>query len=84
MDQEARNPVQTSRRDFLNGIGAGFSSLAMTGMLSADGFFHGKDDDQNKHKAKKPHHPPKAKNCIFLFMYGGPSQMETFDYKPKM
>lgn len=32
----------------------------------------------------KPHHPPKAKRVIFLFMHGGPSQVDTFDYKPKL
>ena len=35
MDLESKKPIQTSRRDFLNGIGGGFTSLAMTGMLSA-------------------------------------------------
>ncbi|MDP7203990.1 MAG: DUF1501 domain-containing protein, partial [Pirellulaceae bacterium] len=33
---------------------------------------------------KDPHFTPKAKRCIFLFMYGGPSQIDTFDYKPNM
>ncbi len=31
-----------------------------------------------------PHFPPKAKRAIYLFMNGGPSQMDLFDYKPKM
>ncbi|MGL5096280.1 MAG: DUF1501 domain-containing protein, partial [Planctomycetia bacterium] len=33
---------------------------------------------------KASHFPGKAKSCIFLFMYGGPSQMDTFDYKPEL
>src|SRR5215208_2147912 len=33
---------------------------------------------------KKPHFTPKAKSVIFLFMYGGPSHVDTFDYKPKL
>ena len=33
---------------------------------------------------KKPHFPAKAKSVIFLFMYGGPSHIDTFDYKPTM
>src|SRR5690606_12719574 len=33
---------------------------------------------------KEPHHDPKATACIFLFMYGGPSHVDTFDYKPEM
>ena len=31
-----------------------------------------------------PHWAPKAKSCIFLFMYGGPSQLDLFDYKPEL
>ena len=33
---------------------------------------------------KRPHFPPRAKNVIYLFMAGGPSQLELFDYKPKL
>ena len=33
--------------------------------------------------ARKPHLSPKAKTVIFLFMYGGPSHIDTFDYKPR-
>ena len=33
---------------------------------------------------KPPHFAPKAKSVIFLFMYGGPSHIDTFDYKPDM
>ena len=33
---------------------------------------------------KPPHHDPDATACIFLYMYGGPSHMDTFDYKPEM
>ena len=83
MDLE-NNPLSRTRREFLTNIGAGFTSLAMTGMLSADGAFQGQKAPQNPLAPKPPHFAPKAKSCIFLFMYGGPSQMETFDYKPKM
>ena len=38
----------------------------------------------NPLKPKNPPLPAKAKHVIFLFMYGGPSQVDTFDYKPKM
>lgn len=33
---------------------------------------------------RQPHHPPRARRVIFLFMHGGPSQMDTFDYKPRL
>jgi hypothetical protein len=46
---------------------------------SAEGSVH-----QNPLAAKDPHFTPKAKNVIFLFMYGGPSHIDTFDYKPAM
>ena len=78
-----------TRREFLWETGAGFTGLALTGLLSADGFFD-QQAQANSQAAihpmapKKPHFPAKAKSVIFLFMYGGPSQVDTFDYKPKL
>ena len=64
-------------------------AAALASMLSTDGFFDqsagaAEADYQNPLAAKPPHFAPKAKSVIFLFMYGGPSHMDTFDYKPKM
>src|SRR5215468_1580439 len=77
-----------TRREFLWETGAGFTGLAMTGLLSADGFFAEKAGaataDANPLTPKNPHFPGKAKSVIFLFMYGGPSQLDTFDYKPHL
>ncbi len=86
MNTEPDNTLDPDRRKFINQLGCGFTTLALTGMLSADGYFKDSVGDGRKNPLapKKPHHRPKAKACIFLFMYGGPSQMETFDYKPKM
>jgi hypothetical protein len=73
--------------------GAGFGSVALTGMLSGSGYFHSSAlgaDGSDALKASNPmatkpaHHEPKAKAVIFLFMYGGPSHMDTFDYKPEL
>jgi hypothetical protein len=73
--------------------GAGFGSVALTGMLSGSGYFHSSAlgaDGSDALKASNPmatkpaHHEPKAKAVIFLFMYGGPSHMDTFDYKPDL
>jgi hypothetical protein len=69
-----------TRREFLWQIGGGFGSVALTGMLSADGFA----DFANPLAPRKPQHDSKAKAVIFLFMYGGPSHVDTFDYKPKL
>jgi hypothetical protein len=82
------NFCQRTRREFLWETGAGFTGLAMTGMLSVDHFFasraHAASDFSNPLAANKPPLPAKAKSVIFLFMYGGPSHVDTFDYKPKL
>jgi hypothetical protein len=63
-----------SRRDLLRVSSAGFGHLAFTGLLGASG--------QNPLAERAPHFTPRAKRVIFLFMHGGPSQVDTFDYKP--
>jgi hypothetical protein len=79
-----------TRREFLWQAGAGFPSVALTGMLGSDFIARqavaadGATPFINPSAPKKPHFEPKAKACIFLFMYGGPSQVDTFDYKPKL
>src|SRR5213596_810658 len=76
-----------TRREFLWDMGAGFTGLALTGLLSQDGFFAGAQTAQtgaNPLAPRPPHFDGKAKSVIFLFMYGGPSQVDTFDYKPKL
>src|SRR5688500_8128618 len=64
-----------SRRDFLSRSGGGFGALAAVQMLSAFGGIS---------PSARPHHAPKAKRVIQLFMNGGVSQMDTFDYKPAL
>ena len=61
-----------NRRDMLRNSALGFGSLALTSMLQA----------QNPLAAKRPHFATRAKRIIFLFMKGGPSQVDTFEYKP--
>jgi hypothetical protein len=80
-----------TRREFLWEAGAGFTGLALTGLLSRDDFFTGQAAGAvatarpgNPLAPKRPHLPAKAKSVIFLFMYGGPSHVDTFDYKPKL
>src|SRR3954451_6792060 len=80
-----------TRREFLWETGAGFTGLGLTGLLAADGFFDnkgtatpGKPPSLSPMAPKKPHFPAKARSVIFLFMYGGPSHVDTFDYKPKL
>ena len=77
-----------TRREFLWQTGGGFGAAALASMLSGDGFFAEAEGTESKYRnplaAKPPHFAPKAKIVIFLFMYGGPSHIDTFDYKPKM
>ena len=82
---------QTTRREALRTIGGGFPAMALTSMLAKDGFFTpkvnaaaGLDNLQGPLAPKLGHFKGKAKNVIFLFMYGGPSHMDTFDYKPEL
>jgi hypothetical protein len=66
--------------------------MAMTGLLSADGFFGARSAEAaaparsagNPLIPRPSPLPSRAKSVIFLFMYGGPSHVDTFDYKPKM
>ncbi|MEI7921242.1 MAG: DUF1501 domain-containing protein [Planctomycetota bacterium] len=84
------NPISNqctgSRREFLWQSGAGFTGLALTAMLEADGFF-GTTAQASEIQANPLTNNPihkKAKSCIFLFMFGGPSQVDLFDYKPEL
>ena len=75
-----------TRREFLHTAAGGFASVALTGLLSQDGFFSNAQAASyaNPLMPKNPLLPGKAKSVIFLFMYGGPSHMDTFDYKPTL
>ena len=77
---------RVSRREFLTSVGGGFTSLALTGLLGLDGYFHaaGAAPLDSPLAPSSPHFAPKAKSVIFLFMYGGPSHVDTFDYKPEL
>ena len=72
-------PIST-RRDFLWRAGGGFASLALIDLLSRDL----KGASTSPLAAKAPHFPAKAKHCIFLFMNGAPSHIDTFDPKPAL
>ena len=91
MRQAGRGFCGRTRREFLWEAGGGFTAVALTGLLSQDRFFQtpaGAAESvgrlTNPLAPKPPHFPAKAKSVIFLFMYGGPSQVDTFDYKPKL
>ena len=70
--------------------GGGFASVALSSLLGDDFFGNqlvaadGVTKFVNPLAAKKPHLPAKAKSVIFLYMYGGPSHIDTFEYKPAL
>jgi hypothetical protein len=59
------------RRQILRDTALGFGSLALSGLCANNGL-------------RIPHFQPRAKRVIFLFMHGGPSHVDTFDYKPRL
>ncbi|MEZ6043966.1 MAG: DUF1501 domain-containing protein [Planctomycetaceae bacterium] len=72
------------RRHWLGQIGMGFGSIAAMGLLQREGYAASEGlSDTTSHGVIHPlHHLPKAKRVIYLFQAGGPSQLETWDYKP--
>src|SRR5436190_2894413 len=80
-------PLNCSRRDFLLRTGTGFGALALSAMLRRDVFGAQKNfvvDPLNPFATRLPNFAPKAKSVIFLFMVGGPSSVDLFDYKPAL
>ena len=81
-------PCGRSRREFIWQAGGGFVGTALTYMLAQDGFLAKAGAAELSRPSllspKPSHFAPKAKNCIFLFMYGGPSHVDLFDPKPEL
>src|SRR5215218_1538806 len=79
-----------TRCEFLWQAGGNFAGLALTGMLARDGFAFDAGGAKTPAKfvnpmaPKPPMMPAKAKAVIFIFCYGGPSQVDTFDHKPEL
>ncbi|MFP6575676.1 MAG: DUF1501 domain-containing protein [Pirellulaceae bacterium] len=73
---------QTPRRMFLADVGMGFTGLALGALLQRDGIVRG--EETWTPPTGKPHHAPRAKTVIWVFLSGGYSQMETFDPKPAL
>lgn len=69
-----------SRRSLLKGCAAGFGHLALAGMMSP--VLHGAAPLSHALASRQPRFRARAKRVIFLFMKGGPSQVDTFDPKP--
>jgi hypothetical protein len=79
---------ETTRRHFLGQCKIGLGSLALASLMSDGQLLAGTagalDRSENLLSAVGTHFPARAKRVIFLFMAGGPSHLELFDYKPKL
>ncbi|HBV63427.1 MAG TPA: DUF1501 domain-containing protein [Rhodopirellula sp.] len=69
-------PPLLNRRNFATTAGLGAGSIALHSLLA--------NDVEQTAQASAPHHPSTASSVIFLFMSGGPSQVDTFDPKPEL
>ena len=86
-----RNPTgPIDRRNALRQLGAGFGTLGLAGVLAQSNVLSGTayaepiNGSASPLATKAPHFTPQAKHVIQLFMPGGPSQVDTFDYKPEI
>lgn len=71
--------LQFTRRHALKSLACGFGYLALAGLTRRPALA-----GTNPLAARLPHFAPRAKRVIFLFMQGGPSHLDTFDYKPRL
>ncbi len=71
--------LERTRRHFFHDCAVGLGAMALANLSHADAM-----KLPNPLAPKPPHHPARAKAVIYLFMAGGPSQLELFDYKPKL
>ena len=75
--------IHLSRREFFTSTASGLGLLALSSMLQSEGLLAAPATGDPL-APRAPHFAPKAKNCIFIFMEGAPSQIDLFDPKPKL
>jgi hypothetical protein len=71
-----------SRREMLKQTANGFGAFALMALIGEQSRGATLSDQANRFSTRAPHFPPRARNVIFLYMDGGPSQIDTFDPKP--
>jgi Protein of unknown function (DUF1501) len=81
--EELRLQFET-RRHFFSRCGVGLGKVALLSLLNGENTFGAPPAASNPMQAKPGHFPAKAKNVIYLFMAGAPSQFELYDYKPTL
>src|SRR5207248_948675 len=85
----ALTPCGRTRREFLWEAGGGFAGTALAALLAGDGFFGpaaraAVSAPESPLAPRKPHFEASTKSVICLFMYGGVSQVDTWDPKPQL
>jgi hypothetical protein len=73
-----------TRRHFFEQCGLGVGKIALASLLAEGRLWASEPSGFNPLAPQRAHFPARAKNIIFLFMAGGPSQLELFDYKPRL
>src|SRR5690242_7831878 len=87
MQMNPENPLLSlTRRHFFRDCGVGLGSMALASLMNEGraGAAESARSAVEPLAPRAPHFPAKAKSVIFLFMAGGPSQLELFDNKPKL
>src|SRR5947199_1812591 len=84
MSPEDRRTLFETRRHFFSRCGVGLGQIALANVLAGSRGFAAPAASSQAMDARRPHFAPKVKNVIFLFMAGGPSQLDLFDYKPAL
>jgi hypothetical protein len=75
-------PAPIARRTFLAGSGVSLGAMALSNLLARS--LPAAINERSRGVIQPLHHPPKIKRVIWLYMSGGPSHLETFDYKPEL
>src|SRR5215207_10128058 len=81
-DIDSALTLARTRRHFFRDCGVGVGAMALSSLLARDA--HGAKERNDPLAPKKPHFPAKAKAVVFLFMAGGPSQLDLFEPKPEL
>src|SRR5215467_10536881 len=85
MDQQPNPLLSSTRRHFFSQCAIGLGQIALASLLGETPVRGDeKSGVSNPLAVRLPHFAPKAKSVIYLFMAGGPTQLELFEYKPKL
>ncbi len=86
MNRIDRSLQQQTRRQLFQDCGVGLGKLALASMCASEwsSSSQAASWESDSFAKKRFHHPPQAKRVIYLFMAGAPSQLDLFDYKPKL